>query len=217
MDAEQQRKIQENLAYNRDRWGQRENWERLDGFGYNWSNMHERPGYTSVSKMATDFLIPWSNGRYDLNILEVAPGAGRFTAELLRIAKSLSIVDMNAACIELCRERFRYYSNVDYFVNDGMSVAMVPDSSFDLVASWDSFVHIEPEIIRSYLIGFATKLREGGTVWLHHSATGERKEGHRTAMTDLRMREFAKELNYQVLAQYYLAQGGDCISVLRKG
>ncbi len=214
--SDESAKIQENLAYNRDRWGKREQWEKLDGFGYNWSNMHERPGYTSVSKMAAEYLIPWAEGRYDLTVLEIAPGAGRFTAELLRLAKSLSIVDMNAACIELCRERFRYYTNIEYFVNDGMSVEMVPDAQFDLIASWDSFVHIEPALIRNYLSGFVTKLKSGGLVWLHHSATGARKEGHRTAMTDALMREFSRELHYDMVAQYYLAGGGDCISVLRK-
>lgn len=208
--------IKDNLAYNQKRWGDRAQWESLDSYGYNWSQMHGMPSYTSVSRIATEYLIPWTQNRYDLSVLEIAPGAGRFTAELLRIAKELSIVDMNQACIEICKERFRYYLHISYFVNDGMSLNVLPDRQFDLVSSWDSFVHIEPAIIQAYLREFHSRLVEGGIVWLHHSASGERKEGHRTAMTDSLMRQFAEQCGYDTAAQYYLGSGKDCISVLRR-
>ena len=206
-------KLKENLEYNRKRWGDRAQWEEVDSYGYNWSSMHETPQHYSATYTAETQLLPFLEGRRRIATLEIAPGAGRFTTELIRISSKLTLLDLNQACIDICQERFKYYSHIDYHTNDGISCAMVPDNTYDLIASYDSFVHIDPPIVYSYLEQFRSKLINNGLVWLHHSGYGEDSRGHRTAMTSDLMKKFAEELGYQIVAQqlFYI----DCVSVLR--
>lgn len=208
-------KLEENLTYNINRWGSREQWENLDAFGYNWGSDNSTPSYHRARRISEQMLLPLLDGKREIPILEIAPGAGRFTTELIRLASELHVVDLNQACIDICKERFKYYTNIQYHKNDGVSVQMVPDNAFDLIASFDSFVHIAPEIIRQYIIQFVSKLRAGGIIWLHHS-NGYKEVGHRTEMTSEMMKDFAKEAGLDLVTQHYLSQGIDCISVLTK-
>lgn len=102
-------------------------------------------------------------------ILEIAPGFGRWTQFLKDCGEQLVIVDMTDRCIAACRERFRACSNITYHVNDGLSLAMVPDGSVDFVFSFDSLVHAEPRVIEAYVHQLAVKLSPDGVGLLHHS------------------------------------------------
>ncbi len=50
---------------------------------------------------------------------------------------------------------------------------MVADGSIDFVFSFDSLVHAEEDVIRSYLDQLGQKLRPDGVGFLHHSNLGE--------------------------------------------
>lgn len=203
-----------NIAWNRDRWGKEEIWRGTDAYGYRWGGGHQQANY-DMTLVAEKWFLPHLDGRRDLKTLELAPGAGRFTVELVRASRSLHLVDMNASCIEICKDRFKYYPNISYYVNDGRSCAVVPDSDFDLIASYDSMVHMLPEIIEGYVKDFAQKLKSSGLLWLDHSGRGEKTVGHRTAMTDQMMRAFAERYGLTVIAQHF-RNDHDCISVLQK-
>ena len=104
------------------------------------------------------------------DVLEVAPGRGRVTDFLtkhLNILDSLELVDLNGYCIEYCRKRFG--NNLKYHVNNGVSLDMIKNDSKDFVFSWDSFVHMEKEVIDLYLRGFSDVLKKGGHGFIHHS------------------------------------------------
>jgi SAM-dependent methyltransferase len=105
-------------------------------------------------------------------ILEIAPGYGRWTQYLKDLCEQLVIVDLTAKCIDHCRERFADAPNIDYHVNDGRSLAMVADRSVDFVFSFDSLVHVQPDIIGDYLGQLAQKLKPGGVGFMHHSNAG---------------------------------------------
>ena len=203
-----------NIAWNRDRWGKEEIWRRKDAYGYRWGGGHQQANY-DMTLIAERWLLPHLDGRSDLKTLELAPGAGRFTVELVRVSRSLYLVDMNSTCIKICKERFKYYPHVSYYVNDGRSCAVVPDSDFDLIVSYDSMVHMLPEIIERYVKEFAQKLKSSGLLWLDHSGRGAKTSGHRTAMTEALMRAYAKRYGLAVVAQHY-RNNHDCISVLQK-
>jgi SAM-dependent methyltransferase len=106
-------------------------------------------------------------------VLEIAPGFGRWTQYLKDLCERLVIVDLTERCIEHCRERFANAANIDYHVNDGRSLAMVPDGSIDFAFSFDSLVHAEADVIADYLTQLARKLRPDGIGFLHHSNIGE--------------------------------------------
>jgi SAM-dependent methyltransferase len=105
-------------------------------------------------------------------ILEIAPGYGRWTAYLKDLCERLVLVDLTEACIEHCRNRFAESRHVEYHVNDGRSLAMIPDESVDFAFSFDSLVHADASVMSAYLGQLASKLTEGGVGFLHHSNLG---------------------------------------------
>jgi len=106
-------------------------------------------------------------------ILEIAPGFGRWTQFLKDQCASLIVVDLSERCIQACQERFADVSHIAYHVNDGKSLAMVPDDAIDFVFSFDSLVHVEDDVIRAYISQLAQKLRGNGVAFIHHSNLGE--------------------------------------------
>jgi ubiquinone/menaquinone biosynthesis C-methylase UbiE len=105
-------------------------------------------------------------------ILEIGPGAGRWTEHLLPKAQTLILVDLCAACITQCRKRFRDARNVRYIVNDGVSLPGVEDATVDTIFSVDVFIHITPQDTARYVREFARVLRPGGTGLIHHCRDG---------------------------------------------
>ncbi len=105
-------------------------------------------------------------------ILEIAPGHGRWTQFLVEECEELTLVDLSPRCIEACRARFADRAHVRYLVNDGRTLDGVPDDSIDFAFSFDSLVHVEPEVMRGYLAELGRKLRRGGAAFLHHSNLG---------------------------------------------
>jgi SAM-dependent methyltransferase len=105
-------------------------------------------------------------------ILEIAPGYGRWTQYLKGLCDRLIVVDLAERCIDHCRERFASSKNIEYHVNDGRSLAMVPDASIDLVYSFDSLVHVDANILDVYLQQLSRKLKPNGVGFVHHSNAG---------------------------------------------
>src|SRR5262245_44330441 len=85
------------------------------------------------------------------SVLELAPGHGRNTAKLLDHAGEIFLVDVNASCIEACRQRFGDDRRLHYHINDGASLGMIRSGSVTLVYSWDAVVHFDKEIVRRYV------------------------------------------------------------------
>ncbi len=163
-------------------------------------------------------------------ILEIAPGFGRCTQFLKGFCRELMVVDMTERCIEACRRRFAEEAHIEYFVNDGRSLAMIADVSADFVFSWDSLVHVEADVIRSYVAEIARVLRRDGVAFIHHSNLGaiipesERGTGEpgvhwrAKSMSAALLEEFCEEAGLRCIAQEIVNWGGpeliDCISLL---
>jgi 2-polyprenyl-3-methyl-5-hydroxy-6-metoxy-1,4-benzoquinol methylase len=204
-----------NLQYNRERWGSRNTWLHLDQLGYSWDSQNTHT-VSSIAGFADQYLRPYTQDRYDLDILELSPGAGRFTAEVMRYARKLDLVDMNAACLELCKERFGNVSlPIEYFCNDGRSLEMLNGRQYDLIVCFDSMVHMHEDIIADYVSQFAQLIRQGGYIWLDHSGKGAKNSGHRTNMSAEKMSELAEQNKLKVVRKYF-RNAHDCISVLGK-
>ena len=105
-------------------------------------------------------------------ILEIAPGHGRFTQFLKNYCERLFVVDLSPLCIEACRKRFSGETHINYYANDGKSLAMIADESVDFAFSFDSLVHVEADVLETYAAQLARKLRPEGVGFLHHSNIG---------------------------------------------
>jgi ubiquinone/menaquinone biosynthesis C-methylase UbiE len=105
-------------------------------------------------------------------ILEIAPGFGRWTEYLRRHCERLILVDLTPKCIEHCRARFAGDRHIEYHVNDGLTLGTVEDHSVDFAFSFDSLVHVDRNVLRSYLTELSRVLKPDGVGFIHHSNAG---------------------------------------------
>lgn len=203
-----------NLELNRNRWGDAEAWNDVDDYGYRWAGgVQQTVG--GFARFCDRFLRPYTADRYDHAILEVAPGGGRFTAELVRYAATLDLLDMNQACLDICAERFRYMPTpMRFFENDGRDCSMLEGNQYTLIASFDSFVHIHPDIVCSYVHQLGALLAPEGRMWIDHSGRGAREQGHRTDLTPEVMRQFGEQCGLVAESQQF-RNDHDCITVFQ--
>jgi SAM-dependent methyltransferase len=110
-------------------------------------------------------------------VLELGPGHGRWTEYLRDLCDELVLVDVAESCIEECRRRFADAPHIRYHVNDGKSLAMVPEGAVDLVFSFDSLVHAEHDVLEAYLSQLGDKLKPDGIGFMHHSNLGNYRTG----------------------------------------
>ncbi|MEO8335551.1 MAG: class I SAM-dependent methyltransferase [bacterium] len=160
------------VEHNKAMWGRDYRWARQgDEWSEPWGGVDSH-WYGSILPRIHAFL---PTGR----VLEVAPGFGRWTQYLKDMCDHLTVVDLNANCIEACQERFADSPNIAYHVNDGSSLEMIADDSVDFFYTYDSLVHAEMEVIERYLEQLARKLTADGVGFLHHSNIGHHSEYHR--------------------------------------
>lgn len=217
LSSRQNLDAESNIEWNLTRWGQEAGWAEHDSYGFRWSNAEIVHTAARVASVMDARLRPYLDGRYDLDVLEISPGAGRATVEFIRYAKSLTLVDLNAVPIEICRERLKYYPNDDvtFIVNDGRSLEEAAGREFDLVVSYNSLVHVHPDIVRGYMQQSLELLRPGGIMWFDHSGKGASEKGRRSAVTDELVAQWTEELGARLLDQTYLTSW-DCLTVLEK-
>jgi ubiquinone/menaquinone biosynthesis C-methylase UbiE len=139
-------------------------------------------------------------------IVEIGPGAGRWTEALQPIASRLIVVDLSDRCIELCRERFAGAANMEFHVNDGRSLAAIATASVDGIWSFDVFVHVAPPEIEAYLAEIARVMRPGSRAVIHHAAAGREGDaadlGQRSNMTAERFVEMVRAQGLTLLEQF---------------
>src|SRR5690606_12643695 len=100
----------------------------------------------------------------------------------------IDVLDMNQVCLDLCKERFKYYPvKMDFYLNDGRDCSMIKNNTYGVIACFDSMVHMHPEIIENYVRQLGARLSKDGVLWLDHSGKGAKEGGHRTDMTAQRM------------------------------
>lgn len=168
---------------------------------YDWTNLGEEWSNNEEWKESLVEHILNPNIPEGSDVLEIGPGGGRFTEYLLDRGNKIYLVDLTQKCIDLCKERFKEYSNIYYFVNDGKSLDMIADNSIDRIWSWDVFVHINDTDIKNYVRQFDRILRPGGIGIIHHSKKGKSSRGWHSNMTAKKMCVFCNENNLEVISQ----------------
>ena len=106
-------------------------------------------------------------------ILEIACGYGRWTQYLKDLCKNLVVIDISGECIQACKQRFSECSHIEYQVNDGTTLDMIPGSSVDFVFSFDSLVHSGEPVMKAYICQLGRILTNAGVAFIHHSNLGE--------------------------------------------
>lgn len=206
-------------ALNRDRWS-----------GWDWSRAGEEWTASPEWKAALieDVLERFMPTRGVL--LEIGPGAGRWSRALLARATRLILVDVSPRPLELCRAALAGARNVDYVLSGGCDLPGVADASVDAVWSFDVFVHVAPADQAAYLREIARVLAPGGRVVIHHADGRNRgrapsRQGWRAPMSRGLFARLAAETGLVVERQldswgasgeFDLAAYADAITVARK-
>lgn len=134
-------------------------------------------------------------------VLEIGPGAGRWTEFLVPRASRVVLVDLTPACLDLCRARFQHAAHVEYLLNDGSDLSAIPANTIDRIWSWDVFVHVRSEEVERYLQHFARILSPGGRGVIHHS-NGARGAGWRSVVPAEEMARLCRAQGLTVVRQF---------------
>ncbi len=158
------------IAWNRQTWENPGNWPS-DGDGWTFHARWSSSPYETWKASVVDwFLHPYVSPEAD--VVEIGPGHGRWSEYFVGHARSVTLVDVSASCIEACRERLGERPEVHMLLNDGRSLSL-HSASADLIWSFGTFVHIDAQDIDAYLAEFKRVLRPGGRFVVHHSGWRE--------------------------------------------
>ena len=103
------------------------------------------------------------------NIVELACGRGRHVPKYLSTENHITLVDILEKNIEICKQRFSGFSNIDYYKNNGNDLKELPDSTYTALFTYDAMVHFELLDIAKYLQETYRILVDGGMGLFHHS------------------------------------------------
>jgi SAM-dependent methyltransferase len=150
---------------------------------WNWSAAGDEwnisPGWKeSLTHCVIKPFIP-ANGE----ILEIGPGAGRWTESLLKGARRYVGVDISRSCVAHCQQRFAADPRAEFMVGSGSDLTGVADRSIDAIWSFDVFVHINRAEIERYIDEFIRVLKPGGVAAIHHGGVGGASGGWRSNLT----------------------------------
>ena len=104
-------------------------------------------------------------------VLEIGPGGGRWTPALLQISSRLLLADISSKVLDICKERFKEYPNVEYYLIEDGRLDRLPRDSIDSVWTYDVFVHINPHDTEQYIRDLRNILKPGGIAIVHHPGT----------------------------------------------
>jgi SAM-dependent methyltransferase len=104
-------------------------------------------------------------------LLEIGAGGGRFTAELVPLARRIIAADTAPTMVGILEQRFAEQPKVEPLLLDGRGLAEIPDASVDAAVSYDVFVHLSPWSMGLYLMELARVLRPGAPAVIHHANT----------------------------------------------
>ena len=181
---------------------------------YDWSNSgeewtHEAKTYRGLEPNAwKTSLIDGMMLKYIKKgsiILEIGPGAGRWSEILQGLAIRLVLADISKKCLDICRKRFKNYEHVEYYLVE-RGLGFIPDSTIDYIWSYDVFVHINPSDIEAYIIDFERILKPGGYAIIHHSGQyssekNAREVGFRSHMDGDQFAHIAKKHELELIEQ----------------
>jgi ubiquinone/menaquinone biosynthesis C-methylase UbiE len=143
------------------------------------------------------------------HILEIGPGAGRWTSVLVKMTDTFTAVDIAESCIRICRQQYGNKSGTTFLVGNGQDLAGVADASVDAIWSFDVFVHINLGETARYVNEFKRVMRPGSVGVVHHGGDGGLSGGWRSNLTSAAFRELLEDAGLRVVRVFQSWQDGE--------
>lgn len=164
------------------------------------------------------------------HVLELAVGHGRMTQILLQHAEHVTGVDILQENIDFCSTRFSSERKLRLVKNDGIALDGIPDDDVSFVFCFDSMIHFDSDVVRSYLSEFKRIMRPHAFAFLHHSnltrnpgGDFQRNAHARNFMSAELFAHYAKKEGLEVIKQEIIdwgqgakrVQSLDCLTLLQ--
>lgn len=133
-------------------------------------------------------------------IMEIGPGAGRWTVILQRLASRLLIVDFEPVLTN-CLAMLPETANIEAIAAEREGLASIASGSVSAVWSYDVFVHIAPLDIVRYIDELARILEPGARAVIHHTRRRTRR-GWQSPMTGPLFAHLARKAGFDVTDQF---------------
>ena len=173
-----------NLEWMKRVYATKEYWSEELQYGHRWSKDAPIKDYRYAAQMVERYVRPFLPSPQVGAVVELGPGGGRWTPELLRLGKHVHLVDISESVLDVCRERFKYYHNVEYhLVDDRADLSFLVDSSIDLIFSWGVLVHVATGIVENYVSQFRRILSPSGVAIVQHGNLGTNLSQNRSNVT----------------------------------
>jgi ubiquinone/menaquinone biosynthesis C-methylase UbiE len=136
------------------------------------------------------------------HILEIGPGAGRWTGVLVEMSGTFTAVDIAESCIRICRQQYGDKLGTTFLVGNGQDLAGVADASIDSLWSFDVFVHINVSETARYVNEFKRVMRSGSVGVVHHGRDGGLSGGWRSNLTSAAFRRLLQDAGFRVVREF---------------
>ncbi len=141
---------------------------------YNWKNSGEE--WTQSKEWKEKFVkkIIDENIKPNSMILEVGPGAGRWTQYLIDLSRKLILVDVSQKCLDVCRNKFNSVKYIEYKLLEEINIDFLENNSIDYIFSYGVFIHLDKRDITKYFSEFKKKLSRDGLIFFHYNKAGDK-------------------------------------------
>ncbi|MGA2190991.1 MAG: class I SAM-dependent methyltransferase [Steroidobacteraceae bacterium] len=137
-----------------------------------------------------------------VRVLEIGPGAGRWTTELIGRSSTYTGVDISASCIDLCKTKFSGHAQATFRVGSGSDLRDIPDRSIDALWSFDVFVHINETEVDAYANEFKRVMAPAATGVVHHGGVGGAAGGWRSNVTRTSMLDLLRKRGFEIVDSF---------------
>lgn len=150
------------------------------------------------------------------NSLEIGPGYGRFSRNFLSW-KLNYFLEINPRCKSKLEKLFhpRQHQYMRFHLTDRTKCDDIPDSAFNFVFSWDTFVYFTQEHIKEYLTDIHRTMIPGGYALIHYCNCeyefdlNEAKRGYWNYNTKNAMQQIIKDCGYNVIEMDQIRPGAN--------
>jgi len=155
------------IKWNRERIGVQQLETTEDDFRTQIAHLGDEWGSPShVDAVLDDFLFPLLST--DISALEIGVGGGRIADKVSPRVKNLTCCDISGEMLARAKLDLAKHDNITYTLLDEPGLP-VPDNSFDVIYSFDVFVHIDLHTQWRYFAEISRALKPGGHAFLHTS------------------------------------------------